>query len=710
MARRTTKYQSRLQGIITREMEQCIGVDNEQLSTARLELKKAYYGDGYGVDGDRRTTGWSTYVDRSVMETVEWAKGPLLKVFAGTEDIVRYEPTSAADEQYAEDATEYVNRCVFGRRAFDMVYGPLSDGLYQRVGWAKVYYHAEDRRSVMQVLDGLDEAQAVAVVMAVQAAGDEADVEVIRDKSTGLYAATVYHVEHLESIEAEPLPSERVIFSRDATTIESARFVAHWEDRMVGELISEGYDAATLREIASNFDDYPETQRSQQINSTDTGTVDNINNSDGTRQIRVYEAYLWADIEGKGTIGRYKVVYAGSPSAITVLDSEPWDMYRPPIFAFSSLPIPYSPVGLSLADLVMDIQVLRSEITRHMLDNGYLSNHGELHVNRGAGGEINLDELGARGPGRYYESKGPVTITALPFTSMAEEMIAALQLTEKAREQRTGVGLTQQGLSADVLQQTATGASIQEEQQNVRIEMIARIYAEVYAQMARYILVLAQRYLKQPIIMQRQGNFVELQPSQWNPAMNVVASVGLGTGNRRKKAESVQQIIALQSQFIAAFGKNSPVRLENVVRSAHKLADTLGFESPEQYFGSVEDAQRYEQQLMQEQGGGGVESNPTLQAKMAEIQMRGQIEREKLQLAREKAAADVQNDAAKIQAAMDLRAAEAQQNALLKATEAQQKAALAREQMQLEAELDSIKLATTLPDVGASVVKNAMTL
>jgi hypothetical protein len=671
-------------------MDNCIGIESEQLSNARLALESAYLGDAYPVDAEREKDGWSTYVDRTVLETVEWAKGPLLKVFAGTEDIVRYEPTGPDDEQYAEDASDYVNKQIFSRCGFDLVYGPLSDALYKRIGWARVYYDSQDRRTVARELSDLSPDEAMAVAMLAMEYEGQADVDFSQAKDTGLYDATVYWLSRDEQIKVEPLPSDRVIFSKDATTLENARFVAHWEDRLFGDLLKEGYSREFLKELPSDWEDYPETKRQRLVNADDSDTGQE-NVTDGTKLIRVYQAYMTADIKDNGELGRYRVTFAGSSTKCKVMDVEEWTMYRPPLFNFSSLPLPYSPAGLCLADLVMDLQALRTELTRDALDGLALSNQGELVINRANNtAQVNLDQLLARGPGRVYETEGDATITPLPVSGATAVALTALEATDKTKEQRTGIGMGMQGLSADVLQDTATGAAILEEQQNIRLEMIARVFAESYKDMAKYILMLANRYMRQPIRVQRRGQFADLTPSLWNPGMSVVATVGLGTGNRKKKAESVQQILALQAQFITAFGKNSPVRMENVVRAAHKLAETLGFESPEQFFGSLEDAQRAEQAIMANQG----QDNPMVQIKQQELQLKAQAEQQKIQLQREKAAADVQNDAAKIRAAMELRAAELQQKGLL-----------AQRQIELEAELDAIKLATTLPDVGATEIR-----
>ena len=103
-----TDLKDRVRRVIIRETEQCMGIDGSKLSTERTTLKKRYLGYGYLVDDDRESKGLSTYVDRTVMESVEWAKPGLMRVFCGDE-IIRFEPKTLAQEQAAADATLYVN-------------------------------------------------------------------------------------------------------------------------------------------------------------------------------------------------------------------------------------------------------------------------------------------------------------------------------------------------------------------------------------------------------------------------------------------------------------------------------------------------------------------------------------------------------------------------------------------------------------------------
>ena len=121
MQKKKKDIKAALRSVIRREVEKCMGRDGSTLSSERADLKRMYLGYGYETDEDRRERGLSTYVDRSVLEVVEWAKPGLLRAFCGSDEVIRYDPKTAEQEQSALDATLYVNQVVFGRNMFQLV-------------------------------------------------------------------------------------------------------------------------------------------------------------------------------------------------------------------------------------------------------------------------------------------------------------------------------------------------------------------------------------------------------------------------------------------------------------------------------------------------------------------------------------------------------------------------------------------------------------
>lgn len=672
MDRKETK--DRLRRIIVREMEQCMGTDGSKLSHERSTLKKRYLGYGYSVDDDRERRGFSVYVDRTVLEAVEWAKPGLMRVFCGDE-IIRFDPRTPTQEQAAEDATLYVNQVVFGRRMFSLVHDVLADGLYQRVGWCLAHCPEKEERRVFQYA-GLSEQEALALLM--DPTLDMKTPGAVRveryDTVHGPgYDLTVHRTVKTRDIRIDPVPSENVVISSDAADVEKARFIAHWEVKTASDLRREGYSQSVIDELPPLEDDtMPETEVGRSIN--DENGADRDGQSRATREYKVYEAWFDFDIDGDGIAEKVKATFCGDAESCRVLRFEEWPLYRAPLFAACSVPMPHQVVGLCLADLVTDIQDLRTEMTRQYLDNLMLSNQGELVVNEGMSGHVEYDSLLAREAGAVHRIRGDASITPLPVATAAGEALQGLEMSSELIERRTGISSRTQSLQADALQNTATGASIMEEAINQRLELIARVYAETFFKpLGRYVLHLLHRYQDKEIQLRLKGKFMAFDPRKWDPDMDISVAVGLGTGNRSKLLAAYQQILQIQQGFISQLGKNSPVRLANVVYTCHKMCEAAGLEAPERFFGTEEDARRAEEAIMN------APAQPS-------------PEQQKIQLEQRKAQAKQQTDAWKAQTDAQRKAFETQSKMALEKQKAEGQLALKAMEMSMEKELDQTRL------------------
>ena len=66
-----------------------------------------------------------------------------------------------------------------------------------------------------------------------------------------------------------------------------------------------------------------------------------------------------------------------------------------PFVSLTPIPMPHRFFGLSVADLVMDLQLIKSSILRQILDNLYLSNNGRHIISD----QVNLDDMMTSRPG-----------------------------------------------------------------------------------------------------------------------------------------------------------------------------------------------------------------------------------------------------------------------------------------------------------------------
>ncbi len=377
------------------------------------------------------------------------------------------------------------------------------------------------------------------------------------------------------------------------------------------------------------------------------------------------------DLNGDGMAEKVKATFCGEAEACRVLKVEEWPLYRAPLFSACSVPLPHQAVGLCLADLVTDVQDLRTEMTRQYLDSLALGNQGELVVNEGMSGSVEYDSLLARGVGAVHRVKGDATITPLPVATSSGEALQGLEMSSALIERRTGVSSRTQSLQADALQNTATGASIMEEAVNQRLELIARVYAETFFKpLGRYILHLLHRYHDKAVQLRLKGRFMAFDPRRWDPDMDIAVAVGLGTGNRSRLVAAYRQILQIQQDFMSRLGKNSPVRLSHLAYTCRKMAEAAGLESPERFFGTEEDAKKAEAAML------------NAPAQPSAEQQKLQLEQQKFELERQKAQTEARRRAWETQSRMALEKQKLEGRLALKAME-----------MNMEKELDQTRLA-----------------
>ena len=667
--------EERLLKAIRREMWHCMGREGGQLSVDRTQLKRRYLGYGYENDDERQERMLSTYVDRTVMETVEWALPGLMRVFSGDE-IIRFEPRTPEQERAAADATLYVNQVVFGRRMFSIVHDTLKDGLYQRVGWCLAHCPKSEERRVRQYA-GLTEEEAVALLMDPSVDTDtEGSVIVEQYETPGgtLFDLTVHQTVEVREVRVEPIPSENVVVSDDAPDIEHARFIAYWQLKTASDLRKEGYSQSQIDDLTpyNSADVMPEAAVGRRINSADTETYEGYGSG---REYKVYEGWLDFDIDGDGVAEKVKVTFCGEYEFCRILKWEEWPLYRAPLFAACSVPMPHQAVGLCLADLVSDVQDLRTEVTRQYLDNLALANQGEIVVNEGTtGGQVEYDSLLARGVGAVHRIRGDASISPLPVTGSSREALDGIEMSSGMIERRTGISPRTQSIQADALQNTATGASIMEEAINQRLELIARVYAESFFKpLGKYVLHLVHRYQDKAIQLRLKGRFMSFDPRKWDPDMDIAVAVGLGTGDRSRLVTTYQQILQYQQIMLQTLGAASPVRLSNIVYTLHKLAEAAGLESPERFFGTEDEAKQAEQTMFS----GEEQPSPEMQ---------------KVMIDQQKAQAKIQLDQQKAQTEAERMAYMTQAELALKEQEMQGKMALKRQEMASEYDLDRTRL------------------
>ncbi len=585
------------QELLARVREEIADAQNFIGTTIGPERAKAldyYLGRAVG-DLARPGEGRSGVVARELADTVEWIMPSLMRIFASGDAVVVFEPQGVEDVKAAQQATEYVN-WIFTRDnpGFLILYTLFKDALLQKNGIAKVWWEVVregQEQTVERPLRPLSDIEAAAVRS--RLAPEEQLVlgePLSKGRRRGKRPArivTKVTTRPVARVRIANVPPEEFLIARRARSIAEAPFCAHRVRRTVSDLIAQGLPGAKVEAIPS-ADGATDTGTEAQTRDIAAGDTAPLSDRPGAmREVWVNECYIRVDWDGDGIAELRRVLVGGDGDVL--LENEPWETGEPCFVSLTPVIMPHQFFGLSIADLVMDLQLIKTAVWRQTLDNLYLTNHPR-HV---VSDQVNLDDFLTVRPGGIIRlmngalpGQGHVQPLTVPFAAGAS--LGMLEYLDQVRENRTGVTRYNQGIDADALNKTATGITQIMSAAQQRLELIARVFAEtgvkdLFRQILRCVLT-HQDFAR--AIRLRNDEWVPIDPREWKTEFDMSVTVGLGTGNRDQMLAHLQAVLGIQVRAIEMQGGVSGplVTLRNVHETLTRIAENAGLKPASLYF------------------------------------------------------------------------------------------------------------------------------
>lgn len=612
---------NKLKTIIEAEIDDSLGYLETDTTDERQQALEYYLREPYGNEVE----GKSTIVTGEVAEAVDGALPQLIRVFTSSDNVVEFAPAKEGDEQNAEQATQLVNHVFYkDNDGFLILHNWFKDALLQKTGVVKAYWN-DDTDVTKEKYEGLSddelmmlmqdpEVELVSQDMIEESSVDEMTGETTYSKSNNV---TLKRTKNKGKIIVENVPPEEFLISKRAKTIQESPFVAHRRMLTRSELVAMGFDKDMVESLASGdtLEFSPERiaryTRGEQPNSM--GTQDS-----SMELVEVYECYIQVDYNEDGIAELRRIVYASNE----ILEDEECDYI--PFHSICPIPIPHKFYGQSLADRTLDIQLIKSTVTRQMLDNLYLTNNSRIAA---VEGQVNLDDLLTSTAGGVIRVKNAGAIVPLVVQSNAAQSFPMLEYLDSVQAKRTGVSDAQQGLSPDVLQNvTAAAVATMSNASYGKLELIARIFAETGVKsLFKGVLQLLCKYQDTTRTLRINGKFVPFNPREWDTEYNVTINVGLGTGSRQEQLATMQMILGKQEQILQAYGVNNPlISIKQYRDTLAKFVHMAGFKDATAFMNEI--TPEIEQQVMQQASQEKADPN----TRAAEIL--AQVEREKAQL------------------------------------------------------------------------------
>ena len=660
MAQKITEEElvTRIRGEIT----DSLGYMGDTISKQRESAMQYYYGLPFGNEVDGR----SQYVDSTVQDTIEWIKPSLMRVFAAGDEMVKFNPHGPEDVAMADQATDYVNY-VFTKDnpGWEILYSWFTDALLSKNGIVKVWWDdyeewnreeykglndmefesllSDPSVEVLEHTEYQDTEYESAEILQMPGVTEEA----VETAGPMLHDVVIQRGDYGGKIKIENVPPSEFLISREAKNIQDARFVCHRVLKTLSEL-REMYPDQDLdmEDLGGGDDDMADFsgERLERYQFDKSARYwegwggDATYGEEGLRTYWLHESFLKTDYNNDGITELRKICTVGS----TVLANEEIDSI--PFVSITPIKIPHKFFGLSVADLVMDLQLMKSTLMRNLMDNMYNQNFGRYAVLEG---QANLDDLLTQRPGGVVRVKSPNAVMPLSTPALEPYSFQMLEYLDGVRESRAGVSRMSQGMNENALTShtTATAVNAVMTAAQSRVELIARNFAETGVKdlMITIYELLHKNQDKKRVVMLR-NEWVPVRPDVWRDQYDCTVSVALGSGNKDQQMMHLSQMIQFAGE--AMKGGLPIVNAQNMYNMGAALVKAMGFQNVNDFLTDPSQAPPQQPDPQQQL------DQMEMQIKQKELEIKAadvQVKAQKIQQEYQKDAVDAQLKVAELQ-------------------------------------------------------------
>lgn len=558
-------YHARLVEMI----DDAVDYEMSYLQWVREEAQGYYYGTlpelpgaGENVDEDERPNK-SSFVSTDVRDTILTILPSLIRIFTSSEKVAEFIPTTEENQDMADQAYDYVNYVFYeDNDGFLILHSLFKDALTVKTGivrwWTDTSHEVEE-----QTFRNISAEQYQYLISEMNGEVEVTDLESAEDGS--IAELTLRYYKSKPETKVMAVPPEEFRISRTAKTLSGASLIGHEYDKPVSELIAMGMDPEDLQNYigASNY------AFSNERFLRNPGLTDNYRGLGDT--VCYGEWYIRIDGDGDGIDELRHICTIGNDYQIISDDIVPYHNFA----IFCPDPRPHTVIGDSVADLIIDIQRIKSFMARGMIDNLAESTNPKMVVNQLI---TNIEDALNDDVGAIIRTNGDPN-TAVAFSKVpyiGADLQTNIDYLDQVRASRTGITEASKGLDPKAMQSTAlSGIDAIVSGAQERIELIARILAETgLKDLLRGLLRETVNNPNQERTVQLRGKWVKVNPSLYDPTMKVKVNPTLGKGSDMIRLQALQGVQQTQMTIIEKYGiKNNPLVGPEEFRNT--LADQL---------------------------------------------------------------------------------------------------------------------------------------
>lgn len=508
----------------------------------------------YGMPLGNERTGRSQHVSMDIFDAVESVKAMLMETFTADSNVCRFEPQTAEDFLPAKMATALTNYIFYRENnGTKILHDVIHDALVAKTGIVKRYYKNLYEYEE-ETFEGLDEPSFNMLMqdqdVTILEIAEEAQAVQVQDAQTGqliessqvMYSGEIARKIDKSKICIETIPPEDFLISPRATNEEDADFCSHRTSRTRGELLSEGFDPDIVAKLDEDHDLFEDGGLGR--DSVDGFRKDDHSDADHDRQhVTIYESYIKKYRDDLKKCVYLKVLHSRN----VLLDKE--IVSEKPFRYFTPYPLPHRFYGMSLADVLFDIQKTQSSLKRGVVDHTFMTNTSRFIANLSL--VKNPRDLLDNKVGAIIDVNSPNpenVVRPLPMPNLSGAVFQAIESLETEKEARSGMSRMARGMDSTVVSKQNSSDLITQfmNASNRRIMVMARNLAENFLKPLMHdIYKLAVEYEGEKAV-QLDGQFVPVNPQFLGDRTEMSVAVALTPD---EQAQEAQILLSLDQQF-----------------------------------------------------------------------------------------------------------------------------------------------------------------
>lgn len=576
--------ESTLCATIDRMSRKAIGAD-DLTETQRAEAMEFYLGEAKGELAPSDIEGHSSVVSKDLLDVVEWAMPSLMNIFCGSDDIVRFEPDSQEDEQACLDATNYIGYLIHRKNedGFTTIHDAVKSALITRTGYGKCYVdesqdYREERYGPLTYaqVELLHEDPEIEVVELVE----DQPLEVPTPQGVQMLPTFLVKAKRAEKalqFRNEGVPPEEIRIAKDTRTLSECKFIEHRRQVTMSYLREQGYDEDKIQALAADGGRQVGNEDVDARHSyDDTDPQGDEAADDSQRLVWLSESFLTVDYDGDGKTEYRRVVKVEK----TVFENEVVDDH--PFWLMAPILMPYKVIGLSMWDLVEDLQRIKTALTRQVLDNVYLANNPMKEVVEAA--VIDMDEVLSPRVGGIMRVKSANAVREIATPFLGAPALDLLARVDEVRDSRSGVTEMNSAISAESFAQSNVGSQGVQALMSAgaeRLKLIARVLAETgFKRMYYLMLKNVTQHQDRAQQVKINGRWLDVDPREWKNRYNMTVSVGTGTFGKQQQVVNLTALGGMQQQ-VMPLGLANPTTIYNTLK---RTAEAMGYRDADQFF------------------------------------------------------------------------------------------------------------------------------